>query len=57
MKINQDCELNVTIHGKGVIEISTIHDNQFKRKLYLGYTEKQAKDKFKEMLSKGETKA
>lgn len=54
MKINQDCDLKVTVLGNRCINITTVHDNKFKRRLFVGYTEQQAKDKFKELLKKGE---
>ena len=54
MKINTDCDLNVTLHNRRVVEITTIYDNRFIRRLYVGYSMKEAKQKFKTALMKGE---
>ena len=52
MKINQDCELNIRELGKRVMEISTIYDNKFIRKIFIGYTLENAEKKFLEELKK-----
>lgn len=53
-KINQDCELTIREVGKLVVEISAIHNNQFKRRVYIGHTKETAIKKFKDELKKGE---
>ena len=56
MRVNQDFEINATAHSKRVVEVSTVYNNQFIHRLYIGYTLEQAKKMFMDKLAKGEIK-
>jgi len=53
MKVNQEFEINATAHSKRVVEVSTVYNNQFIRRIYFGCTVEQAKEKFANALRKG----
>lgn len=54
-RINDLDELDVTVYSKSVTKISTIYNNKFIQRLYVGMTYKQAIEKFKAYLQKGES--
>ena len=52
-KINEDSDLNVTSHSRLVTEITTIYNNKFIRKVYVGTPCKKAVKHFEEEIKKG----
>ena len=54
VRINSTDEVDITIHSKYVTEVSTIYNNKFVKRLYVGMTYAQAREKFIEELKKGE---
>ena len=52
-KINTDPDLSVTMHSGKVTEITTIYNNHFIRRVYVGTSYKKAVKKFEEDLKKG----
>ena len=54
-KVNDLEEINVRVCSKSVTEISTIYNNHFIKRLYVGMTYTQAIKQFKEFLKKGES--
>ena len=52
-KINAEPDINVVVHSNHVTEISTVYDNRFIRKLYVGLTHNKAVKRFEEDLKKG----
>ena len=46
--------LTVRKVGKSTFEVSSLYGGFFRRRLYVGYTQKEAEDKFKQSLAKGE---
>lgn len=52
-KINTDPDLSVTMHSGKVTEITTIYNNHFIRRLYVGTKYTKAIKQFEEDIKKG----
>lgn len=52
-KINSDPDINATAHSKSVVEITTVYNNRFIRKLYVGPPYTKSIKKFEQDLKKG----
>ena len=46
--------LTVRKVGKSTFEVSSLYGGFFRHRLYVGYTQKEAEEKFKQALAKGE---
>ena len=51
--INEHYEVNVIIHSPLVIEVNTVYNNHFIRRVYLGTTYSKAMKQFDEDIKKG----